>query len=129
MQFFWDPANESAIHTGDFNGDGRDDAVTVTSGGEAFVSFSNGFLLSAPVSWGVLGYHDDPSRTKGWWTFAFDFTGDGLADYVQLNEFGEIWVAESNGVDAFLQPVLNAPIGFEHKPEGPWQTFPAKVVP
>src|SRR5690606_4754091 len=90
---------------------------------------SGGGMLQAPSSW-TLGYHDNPARDDnafdnhgpGWWCFLGDVNGDGKDDLIQLNAYGEVWVASSNG-QGFSPPVKNAALGFNHQPDGPWQVF------
>ncbi len=130
VSFVWDPDNQAAVHAGDFNGDGLDDLATINNATEAVVSLSTGTSFTPPQVWGTsLGFHDDPNRGLGWWVFALDATGDGVDDLVQLNEFGEAWIAESTGRGSFESPGLNAALGFQHTPDGPWQTVPGWAVP
>ncbi len=130
ISFVWDPNNQAAVHAGDFNGDGIDDLATIDIATRAVVATSTGSSFAPPQVWGgLLGYHDDQNRGRGWWVFGMDATGDGVDDLVQINEFGEAWVGESTGRGSFEQPILNAPLGFNHKPNGPWQTIPGPAVP
>ncbi|MDK2973085.1 MAG: hypothetical protein PWP23_2840 [Candidatus Sumerlaeota bacterium] len=136
--FRYDLANKAAIHFGDFNGDGRtdvaaidDDVVNEDGNTVAMVALSNaaGTALLAPEDWGTTGFHNDPVRgvdsdgtPTGWWVLTGEINGDGLTDLIQINSFGEVWVATSNGT-SFDGSVKNATIGFNHQPEGPWQVF------
>ncbi len=127
--FTYSPATHYGTHLGDFNDDGKVDLCQITEYGDAWVSLSTGTAFSSPTRWGWLGYRDAPDLGEGWWVFAGDANGDGIDDLIQLNEYGEAWVAESTGRGAFLEPVKNAQLGFHHKPNGPWQMYVTRNVP
>src|SRR5690606_16808488 len=82
-----------------------------------------GSFVSVDAVQSSLSFRDDPDRGKGWWVFAADANGDGVDDLVQLNEFGEAWVALSNSDGTFDAPVRSTPLGYEHRPQGTWQVF------
>jgi len=106
---------------GDFDGDGRTDVVAITESA-ILLALSTGTALAPPIVLPTSGFHFAPYRGKGWTVFAADTSGDGRDDLVQLNEWGYFWTARSTGA-GFAQPFINAITGFEHRAEGPWQTF------
>ncbi|MDK2972566.1 MAG: FG-GAP-like repeat, partial [Candidatus Sumerlaeota bacterium] len=117
-----DPDAKAALHFGDFNGDAEADVLEVNDAQMRVALSSNGVLGDA-IDAGTVGFHDDPARGEGWWIFAGDVDQDGLDDLIQINEFGEAWVARSLGNGTFGPPVREAQLGFHHKPEGAWQIF------
>lgn len=125
--FVHDPANQQGVHFGDFTGDGLPDIAQVGPGADVRVIRQDSGAYSGAVSSSTLGYRDDPTSGKGWWVFPIDVNGNGRDDLVQLNEFGEVWIALSNGDGTFEPSVRDAPLGFEHKPQGRWQVFTGKA--
>lgn len=119
--FTYDPDNNVSIVFGDFNGDGFDDVGYMTN--EAQFAFSNGTTISSVANWGPQGFLVDPNLNNGWWIFAGDVDGDTISDLIQLNGFGEVFVALSNGVDGFKAHYKDTGNGFRHTPNGPWQVF------
>lgn len=122
------------VRVGDVTGDGQADLVynaTDDSGdvplSTTWVMVSTGDGFAEAAEWGDLGFHDDPNRGAGWATFVGDVNGNGIGDLIQVNEFGEAWVALSNGVDGFADAERNAALGVVHRPDGPWQVFVAPV--
>jgi hypothetical protein len=117
-----DPDARRAVHFGDFNGDARADVLEVRDSAMR-VALSTETGLAPAAAAGTLGFHDDPLRGEGWWVFPGDIDQDGLDDLIQINEFGEAWVARSLGAGALAPPVREAQLGFHHKPDGRWQVY------
>lgn len=121
-----EPENGFGIHFGDFDGDGFADVAQVNPDGTVEVALLTESDAGELQDWGLLGFHDDPSRGKGWWVFVVNADGERGDDLVQLNEFGEVWIALSRE-HAFMAPYKDAALGFEHKPNGRWQVFPSRL--
>ncbi len=116
-----------AFVVGDFNADGRDDVCQITEFYDAYTVLSTGTFFNPPAYWGAPGFRMEPNTGNGWWVLAGDVNGDAADDLIQINEFGEAWVAASNSLNGFDAPVLNAQLGFLHRPQGLWQTFVGKT--
>ncbi|WP_399891179.1 FG-GAP-like repeat-containing protein [Streptomyces sp. BBFR51] len=96
---FFAPGGETPL-TGDFNGDGKDDAVTFTKGADSdvYVALSNGVDGFGPAS--VWHDHFAPG---GEIPAVGDINGDGNDDIITFTHDADakVYVAPSNGVDGF----------------------------
>lgn len=126
--FFLDGGRGYGLVIGDFDGNGLDDLCQINPDTEALVlstlpDGSTGTEYSGPNLWGTLGFRMDSELDNGWWVYSGDVNGDGRDDLIQLNGIGEIWTALSQENNTFADPVKKASLGFQHTPEGPWQSF------
>ena len=89
---FWS-GTVTEFGTGDFNGDGLQDAVSLLSDGRLKVAISTGISSFIVPNWGVL------SPTETWTDFTVaDFDGDGKDDVLARADFdGSWWVSKSDG--------------------------------
>lgn len=94
----WNPAAGWHTFTGDFNGDGFTDLSGWDDAGNWQVAFNNGLGGFTTTNWGNWG----SLATSGWTNVHIaDFSGDGQADVVGLNNSNQWIVGVSNGSTAF----------------------------
>lgn len=95
------PAEWSIAGTGDFNGDGRDDVLWRSNGGDTSVWLMNG------ASTTQTGLVDPGLDTPSAWRVAGvdDFNGDGRADVLWRHDDGHLSLSLMNGMSASVAPV------------------------
>ncbi|MCB9954251.1 MAG: VCBS repeat-containing protein [Planctomycetaceae bacterium] len=102
-------AGWSNFQVADFNGDGRDDILAQTSGGQLWGALSTGDRF--------VNHYFGRWTTAGWVTLqAGDFNGDGLADLAGLRESGQWVIGLSNGdrLNDFHYGRWNGAAGWHH---------------
>lgn len=101
----------SRIITGDFNGDGKTDALQMSrSGGNNWVALSNGDGSFNVLHGNQIGALQSVGQTGDYQTdvFALDLNGDGRTDIVLLNKSGNNRVFLSSGDGSFSEVPIPA---------------------
>ena len=107
--------------TGDVDGDEDDDLIQVTSYSDVWVATSSETMYDAPTRWGWLGFRfkrGDESNA-GAIPVPGDVNADGMDDLIQVTEYGDVWVALSNG-NYYANPTSWGWAGFRYQPEAGW---------
>ncbi len=102
-------ANEplSSLLWADFNGDGKDDILTINESLEVLISTKNGLANSKVQDWGKLGslLSSDPISEYA----IGEFNGDGMADLLVVQENVGASILESTGESFVLRGQLKNP--------------------
>lgn len=78
---------------GDMNGDGKDDLIQITPTGDPWVALSDGDEFTSLSRWGWIDFHYN--EDLGYYPLLGDINVDRMADLIQINPQGEVWVSFS----------------------------------